>query len=190
MVVGLTGRYCAGKSTAAAYLAQQGWLHLDVDRIGHRVLDQQAAAAAGLFGDQVLCPDGTVDRQELGRLVFNDPQQLARLEALLHPLMAAEVSRHIAEHPGVDVLVDAALLFRMGLHLLCDRILWLNAPVLVRFLRGRTRDGISLQGFFRRNRAQLHIVAQARSGGADILSVSNWGSRRWLYRRLDTLLQR
>ncbi|MFW5801076.1 MAG: dephospho-CoA kinase [Spirochaeta sp.] len=188
MVVGLTGRYCAGKSTIAEFLEQRGWLRIDVDKLGHEVLNSKAETVAANFGGEVVRQDGGIDRSALGRLVFADPARLQQLEAILHPAMVEAVRRWIQQEKHRDILIDAAVLFRMGLHSLCDRVLFVEAPVLLRLIRGKLRDNISISGFLQRNRSQKHIVSQARSEGADIYRVSNWGCRAHLYRKVAGLL--
>src|SRR5262245_56274797 len=116
-IVGLTGGIGAGKSTVAALLAELGARVIDADRIGHEVYlpgtagHRQVAAA---FGTGVVGADGTIDRRALGAIVFADTAALARLNAIVHPLIAAEVARAIAaaraEDPRRPIVVEAAIL--------------------------------------------------------------------------------
>lgn len=190
MVLGLSGKYCAGKSSASAYLRSKGWQHIDVDQIGHQQLDAHAAEAAELFGKEIIHADGRVNRRELGRKVFSDPEKRLQLEHLLHPAMIEDIRLRISGNPEADFVLDAALLFTMGLDKLCDRILIIDAPLLVRWLRARVRDGRSIPDFIARNRAQKHIVSQARDSEADIQRVSNRGLRCSFYRALERRLSR
>jgi dephospho-CoA kinase len=194
MILGLSGKYCAGKSTVAAYLRDNAWLHIDVDKVGHEVLQEQSEAVSQAFGQEIRLQDGTIDRKALGALVFADGGKRKRLEAIVHPAMVervAEMAAAAAPDANGDqkVVVDAALLFYMGLHRMCDRILFIEAPSLIRYFRGRSRDGISWKGFRQRNRSQMHIVSQAKSEGADIHSVSNWLCRQALFRSVDAVVQ-
>jgi len=97
-VIGLTGGIGSGKSTVADMLAELGARVIDADRIGHEVYrpgTEGHASVVAAFGPGVVAPDGTIDRRALGSIVFRDPEALARLNALVHPLIAAEVQRRV-----------------------------------------------------------------------------------------------
>src|SRR5512145_1043887 len=116
-IVGLTGGIGAGKSTVAAILAELGARVIDADRIGHEVYrpgSEGFRRVVGAFGPGIVAADGTIDRRALGAIVFGDPAALARLNALVHPLIAEELSRRIAEaRAGGDagpIVIEAAVL--------------------------------------------------------------------------------
>jgi len=152
-VVGLCGGVGCGKSTAARWLQQWGALHCDVDAIGHQVLgrgEPGAQAVAARFGPSILDKTGTVDRKVLGALVFSDPAALAVLNALLHPLMCARIDGQIEawqSAPAAPALfvVDAALLFDMGLDSRCDETLAISARQDVQVARIAAARGLSEQ---------------------------------------------
>ena len=119
--VGLTGGIGSGKSAVSRLLRSYGAVVVDADLIAREVVDVGTpglAAVVQAFGPQVLQPDGGLDRPALGRVVFADPQALARLNALTHPRIAertAELFREAAA-AGAQVLVhDVALLVEQGL---------------------------------------------------------------------------
>ena len=119
--VGLTGGIGSGKSAVSRLLRSYGAVVVDADLIAREVVDLGTpglAAVVQAFGPQVLQPDGGLDRPALGRVVFADPQALARLNALTHPRIAertAELFREAAA-AGAQVLVhDVALLVEQGL---------------------------------------------------------------------------
>ena len=98
-VIGLTGGIGAGKSTVAAILTELGARLIDADRIGHDVYRPGSAGFARVveaFGPRMVGADGAIDRHALGALVFADPAARSRLNALVHPLIAAEVRERIA----------------------------------------------------------------------------------------------
>ena len=119
--VGLTGGIGSGKSAVSALLAARGAVVLDADRMAREVVDRGTpglAAVVGAFGPDVLLPDGSLDRPALGRRVFGDPEQLARLNAIVHPLVGERYAREHAEAEasGARVAVhDVALLVESGL---------------------------------------------------------------------------
>src|SRR5262249_10180772 len=98
MTIGLTGGIGSGKSTVAAILAELGARVIDADRIGHegyRPGSPGFAAVVDAFGPAVVDADGTIDRSALGAIVFADPAARARLNAIVHPLIAAELAARI-----------------------------------------------------------------------------------------------
>lgn len=112
--IGLTGGIGAGKSTVARELERLGAVVIDADALARAVV---APGTPGLvavvteFGEEVLTTAGALDRPALGRVVFSDPAARARLEAITHPLIAAETARRIAELPEDSVVVhDVPLL--------------------------------------------------------------------------------
>ena len=118
---GLTGGIGSGKSTVTRLLASWGAAVVDADLVAREVV---AAGTPGLarvveaFGDEVLLPDGCLDRPALGRRVFGDRAELARLNAIVHPLVGERTVARFAEaeRSSAEVLVhDVALLVENGL---------------------------------------------------------------------------
>jgi dephospho-CoA kinase len=126
-ILGLTGGIACGKSTASAWLAAQGARVLDADRIARQVVakgSEGLQAVLAQFGEQFVTDSGELDRAALGALVFADRAALRRLEQILHPRIAATLDREleVAARDGVDlVVIDAALLFEMGLDRRCQQ---------------------------------------------------------------------
>jgi dephospho-CoA kinase len=177
MVLGLTGRYCAGKDAVARILERRGFRVLDVDRIGHEVLEERREEVAAAFGPGVRRADGSIDRRALGRIVFADPDALARHEAIMHPAMVERVRALTAAERGAgrDVAVNAALLRRMGLDRLCDAVLEVRACFPRRFLRGLRRDRLGPVQVLRRMRSQHGGPRRlnSKTPGVDTYTVRN-----------------
>ena len=86
--IGLTGGIGAGKSTVANIFQTLGASVINVDAVGHSVLDQSSNEYLDIietFSEDILNPDGTINRAALGQIVFNSERQLAKLEAITHP---------------------------------------------------------------------------------------------------------
>ena len=121
LIVGLTGGIGAGKSTAARLFSVRGAAVIDVDRLGHRVLEPGGRAYAAVidtFGTGIVGGDGVIDRRALGRIVFSDPAELAKLNSISHPAINDELAVEIdqARARGVDVaILDLALLVESSL---------------------------------------------------------------------------
>ena len=189
MVVGLTGKYCAGKDTVARIFASKGFTIIDVDLLGHEALAGNAREVVAAFGPGVSVTGGGVDRRALGRVVFKDSAALARLESIVHPAMVERVKSLVAQSEG-NVVINAAILHRMGLHALCDAVVCVSSPFPLRLARAMVRDMLSFRDALARARSQKDICPQLNDPAVDIYSVRNRGSARSLERRVTRLVQR
>ena len=187
MVVGLTGRYCSGKGTAARAFASRGFRVVDADDLSHKVLAERAAQVIKEFGPGARAPDGAVDRRALGRIIFADPAARTRLEAILYPDITERIRRFVAESDR-DVVINAPLLQRAGLQSMCDALVFVTAPVLVRLVRAMRRDGLSLRDAWVRINAQKDVRPQLNDLGVDTYTVRNRGSMRSLERRVEGIV--
>jgi len=197
-VVGITGSYSAGKTTIADLLVEQlspriAVVHLEVDHLGHRALEKVADRVIARFGSTISRegPDGRIgiDRKALGTIVFRDARALNDLEKIVHPVMVAEVDQIIEQAESGVVVLNAAILFKMGLDTRCDWILGVTAPALVRLFRALRRDALSLTQAWQRIRSQKKILPQLSTGNVDIRRVSNWGGKRNIHRKVETLVR-
>jgi len=201
-VVGITGKYCSGKSTVTSVLVDHGYHEIDVDSVGHEALAEREAEVIAAFGEEIRAGDtalgaptaaGGIDRKALGRIVFSDKKRLRELEAILHPVMVRKVRDTISElrassGPPVGTAINAAILGRMGLDRLCDVILFVSAPFLARYHRARERDGVSFFEFIKRVASQRDVATQFSSADAEIQKVENDGERQRLLDQLSGLL--
>jgi dephospho-CoA kinase len=130
--IGITGPIGCGKSQVARWLAAQGAVTVDADRVAREVALPGTPVHAAIlrrFGAAVTSADGTVDRAALGRLVFSDPAALRDLEALVHPAVRPRILEAVAaaEAAGAPaVAIEAIKLVEGGLAGLCDEV-WLVA---------------------------------------------------------------
>ncbi len=196
IVAGLTGGIASGKSTVARMLAAAGAQVVDADRIAHEVVQpgrQALQAIRARFGDGVVRPDGNLDREKLGRMVFRDPALKRDLEQIVHPFvfrqMAAELQSLATAHPGAVVVLDIPLLIESGLHRVLPLTALVHVPEAVQLARLIRRDGLAAADARARIRAQMPI--DAKRAHADVI-IDNAGpleaTRRQaliLYRRLQ-----
>lgn len=188
MVIGVTGSYCAGKNLAVSRLRELGFVEIDVDRLGHAALEQQKQRVVARFGERILAPDGRVDRRSLGRLVFGNPSALRDLEAIVHPVMVDEVER-LVRRAAAPTVINAAILFRMGLERFCDLVVCVRAPFALRLLRAMRRDRLGAVAAARRLASQERPCPKTLPSNVDILTVRNSGSRQRLLARLEESLR-
>ena len=148
IVLGLTGSIGMGKSTAAAMLRRLGVPLFDADLVVHRLLAPSGAAVSAVSAafPGVETEAGGIDRVLLGQRVFADPAALRRLEAILHPMVAAEEIRFLARSRARRVrlvVLDIPLLFETGAERRCDYVLVVSAPALVQRQRVMRRPGMT-----------------------------------------------
>ncbi|MFG2516864.1 dephospho-CoA kinase [Streptomyces sp. NPDC048584] len=129
--VGLTGGIGAGKSEVSRLLVECGAVLIDADRIAREVVEPGTpglAAVVDAFGTEILTADGRLDRPKLGSIVFADPERLAVLNAIVHPLVGAR-SRELEETAAEDAVVvhDVPLLTENGLAPLYDLVIVVDA---------------------------------------------------------------
>ncbi len=189
IVIGLTGRYCSGKGTAARVFASLGFAVIDADDLSHEVLIEKTREVVAEFGTAVTRGDGGVDRRALGRVVFSDPQARTRLEGILYPAITERIRLFIARSRA-DVIINAPLLQRAGLEKICDAVVFVRAPAALRLLRAMRRDSLSVGDAWSRINAQKDVRPQSMGPGVDTYSVLNWGSVRCLERRTKRLARR
>ena len=170
MIVGLTGKMCAGKDKLASLLPPERFSVIDVDALGHEALSDNRELIRETFGDSVIAADGNVDRKVLGPMVFADKAKLAALNGITHPWMVKrtlELARE-AEDEGRIAVINAALLESMGFVPHCDKVILVTAPYEVRERRAFERSGLDKAEFRRRSDAQRDI------GKQDVVIDQRW----------------
>jgi dephospho-CoA kinase len=149
VVLGLTGSLGMGKSTTARFFAEAGVPVFDADAAVHRLYAGEAAAVIEAAFPGTTSEHG-VDRAKLAQAVLGDPAALARLEAIIHPLVRREELRFIAEasEAGAPVAVlDIPLLFETGRASLVDAVVVVSAPPEVQRARAFERPGMTEDKF-------------------------------------------
>ncbi len=132
MHIGLTGGIGSGKTTVTDLLAELGAVIVDADVIARAVVapgSEGLAAIASEFGDQILTPDGGMDREAMAALVFADPEARARLNAIVHPLIRARSIEEVAAAPpGSIVIQSIPLLVETGQQDKFDLVIVVDVP--------------------------------------------------------------
>jgi dephospho-CoA kinase len=191
IVIGLTGSIGMGKSTAAAMLRRLGLPLFDADAAVHRMLAPGGAAVAAVAAafPGVRSEAGGIDRTALGRRVFGRPEELRRLEAILHPAVRAAELRFIAQARARRVrlaVLDIPLLFETGADRLCDCVFVVSAPAWLQRQRVLRRPGMSESRFAAILATQL---ADARKRRAADFVIDTGLNRARTLRRLRAALR-
>lgn len=162
MVIGLAGGIGSGKSTIAKILGELGFLVIDSDQLARAALDRPEVRATLItwWGPGVVNGEGKVDRAKIAAIVFNKPEERARLEALVHPLVKhgrEQVVERASAEGRVGVVVDAPLLFEAGSDKEVDRVLFVETPREMRLARVKQTRGWDEAELARREAAQWPI---------------------------------
>ncbi len=133
MRVGLTGGIASGKSTVAAMLEELGAVIIDGDKLAREVVERGTpglAAVVEAFGEELLTPEGDLDRPALGKVVFGDEAKRRVLEGIVHPLVFERYAALEASAPeGALVVHDIPLLAESGRADTFDAVLVVDVPV-------------------------------------------------------------
>ena len=191
MILGITGISGSGKHTAGDFLKQKGWVVLDADKIAHylyRPYTNVWKAIVDHFGEEILNTNDKIDRQKLGKIVFDaeDPEKAAKNLRSLNEITHPEITRyiknelyHLRNKPNVAVI--ASLWEQLKLPGFCDKILLIKANRELMFERIRKRDGIN------ENVYNMRVKNHTEPPNPDF-TFMNEGNFQDLYKTLNQLL--
>lgn len=193
-VVGLTGGIAAGKSTVARRLAELGAVVIDADALAREAVAPASpglAAIAERFGDQLVLPDGSLDRAALGRIVFADDDARQQLNAIVHPevrrLYADAVADARARDPRAVIVYDVPLLAEARAADEFGTIVVVDAPAEVRIERLVTLRGMDRADAA--NRVAAQVSDAERRAMADVV-IDSSGSMEETVAQTDALWRR
>jgi dephospho-CoA kinase len=185
LTIGLTGGIAAGKSEALAAFGRLGAATISSDAVVHELLESEPLLSRlrGRWGPEVV-PDGGVDRNRIGSIVFADPDELHWLEAQIHPLVGERIGAWLASLPGdAEVaVVEVPLLFESGMEGVFDTTVAVVASDEVR------RDRAAERGHALVDEREARQLAQAEKASRAEHVVENEGSVEDLERELSALV--
>jgi dephospho-CoA kinase len=190
--LGLTGGIGSGKSMVASMFIQLGADVIDADRLARDVVEPGQPALeeiAAAFGEDILLPDGRLDRGRLGRIIFADPVARARLNAITHPRIRERMDAEITarrSRPGV-LIVDIPLLYENDRTRAVETVIvvWVDPKTQLRRLQ--ERDGLSVAEARQRIAAQMPL--DEKRARADVV-IDNSGSRENTRRQVEAVYRR
>ncbi len=178
-IIGVTGPSGSGKTLLTEYFSERGVSTIDADALYHSMLTPPSRCLDAIketFGDEVIAPDGSLDRAILSSIVFNDSQKLELLNKTVLRIVIERIHELIAEledKGAAYVLVDAPTLIEAGFDKECDTVIVITAPAAVRIRRISERDGID------EAHAKERVLAQKPDGFytsvADFVIVNDKG---------------
>ena len=171
IIAGLTGGIASGKSTVSGFLSDAGARIIDADKIARTVVEPGTPAYNGIlsfFGRTILQPDGQIDRERLGDIIFNDPDKKKRLDAIVHPRVFEQSAQKIAEisaqDPDAVIIMDIPLLLEAGMERDLAEVIVVYVPEPLQLERLMMRDGIDESAAMARIRSQIPIEEKTSPG--------------------------
>lgn len=192
MIIGLTGSIATGKSTVSRMLKEKGYPIVDADEISRLVVEPGSpvlTSIAEAFGTDVLLSDGSLNREKLGSLIFNDKDKREKLNGIIHPAVRAEMIRQKEEwleKEANTIIMDIPLLFESKLHSYVDKIIVVSAAPAIQRERLMARNGYSAEEADARINSQLPIAE--KENGADAV-IDNNGTLKETENQLNILLR-
>lgn len=155
-IIGLTGGIGSGKSTIANYLFSLGYPVYIADNAGRKVMQEQEVldAIKEKFGLEIF-ENNQLNRAKLAQIVFNDPDQLKALNAIVHPAVRKDFKNWLTQHQESNlVFYESAILFESGSYTDFDNIITVTAPIETRISRVLERDDTDRTQILNRMKAQ------------------------------------
>ena len=189
-IIGLTGNIATGKTVVRRMLEHLGAYTIDADTLSHRAIAKGAPGhqpTVEAFGNWILDAHGEIDRTKLGGLAFRDPEALARLEAIVHPLVREAVDLLVRRAKQPVIVLEAIKLLEGELKKRCDSIWVTYAPPPLQV------DRLMQQRSMSRDEAQQRVAAQGpqtdKIAAANVV-IRNTGSYDDLWRQVEEAWKR
>ncbi|NLN40434.1 MAG: dephospho-CoA kinase, partial [Clostridiales bacterium] len=177
-IIGLTGGIATGKSQVSSMLSELGAIIIDADIVAREVVQKGLPAWQQIkdeFGQEYLLSNGELNRKKLGKLVFTNPDALAKLNSITHPAIKGRIEDRINNLKAQDfkgvVVVDAALLLETGWETMVDQVWVVDAPMEKRIERLMIRDNFTRDQALSRINSQMS--QQERIAKADKIIYNN-----------------
>ncbi len=183
MIICLTGQMAAGKNYISSLLENENCVSIDLDKTVHMAIElckepilKSFSTIASDKNITLLNEDGSINRRNLGVLLFADKNLLAIQEAILYPKVIEIVNAFVSENTalGKTVLINATVLYKTPeLMNLCDCIYFVTAPFLKRLIRARQRDHMAYRQILRRFKSQKNLLKDYKKTGKQIYIIKN-----------------
>ena len=145
-IIGLTGGIGSGKSTVANYIASKGIPVYIADEEAKKIMerDDVKQKIQNLFTESILNSDNSLNRKKIAEFVFNNPDKLKELNAIVHPEVRLHFKNWLKEHKNYPFIIkEVAILFETGGNKQCDKVILITAPEELRIERAMKRDNLT-----------------------------------------------
>lgn len=189
LIIGITGSIACGKSLVSNYLQEKGYTIIDADKIGHMALenDEVKKQLVNKFGKSIL-KDNEVNRVTLGKLVFENNENLKELNNIIHPQIRKNISEQIQVHKNEKlVFVDVPLLFEAKFDDLVEKIIVISLDEKVQLERLMNRNSLSKEEALQRIKSQIPVREKEKLGD---YVVDNSFTQENTYNQVDRILEK
>ena len=196
LILAVTGSMAAGKNYVSNLLEKKGFLAIDADKCVHQAIEEAKNQILEAFlpiakekNIQIQNPEGTINRKNLGSILFSDEKLLQKQESIVHPKVNEIFNRFIDENPEKNIVLNATVLYKTPVIKRCDAIIFVKAPIITRFFRTKRRDNLPSREIFKRFASQFKIFAKYKFLKSDIYIIWNIGKSNKLEKKLDKILK-
>lgn len=196
LILAVTGSMAAGKNYVSNLLEKKGFLAIDADKCVHQAIEEAKNQILEAFlpiakekNIQIQNPEGTINRKNLGSILFSDEKLLQKQESIVHPKVNEIFNRFIDENPDKNIVLNATVLYKTPVINRCDAIIFVKAPIITRFFRAKRRDNLPSREIFKRFASQFKIFAKYKFLKSDIYIIWNIGKSNKLEKKLDKILK-
>ncbi len=189
MIIGITGSIACGKSLVSNYLQEKGYTIIDADKIGHMALenDEVKKQLVNKFGKSIL-KDNEINRVTLGKLVFENNENLKELNNIIHPQIRKNISEQIQVHKNEKlVFVDVPLLFEAKFDDLVEKIIVISLDEKIQLERLMNRNSLSKEEALQRIKSQIPVREKEKLGD---YVVDNSFTQENTYNQVDRILEK
>ena len=189
LIIGITGSIACGKSLVSNYLQEKGYTIIDADKIGHMALenDEVKKQLVNKFGKSIL-KDNEVNRVTLGKLVFENNENLKELNNIIHPQIRKNISEQIQVHKNEKlVFVDVPLLFEAKFDDLVEKIIVISLDEKIQLERLMNRNSLSKEEALQRIKSQIPVREKEKLGDC---VVDNSFTQENTYNQVDRILEK
>jgi len=164
-VLGVTGNIACGKSTVARMFKSKNCLLIDADGLGHKLITAGTGVYLKIiksFGRRILKTDNSVDRERLGKIVFNNQAALAKLNRIIHPELIRQIRQRIRNSNKKNIILDAALIIETGLEGVVDKLVVVTCARQKQIARIQKNLGLTRKQAILRMKSQISQKAKSR----------------------------
>ncbi len=198
MILCVTGSMASGKNVATSVLEKMGFTSIDADLVGHDAVEECKSEILSAFapiakkhGINLLSSNGKINRRALGKLIFGNKELVKKHESIVFPYINSVLEKFISDNQKLEkpknLVINAAVLFKVSVIKKVDYIIFIDAPFLVRFFRVRKRDRLPYLQIFHRFRSQFSLFLSYKKSGVPIVRISNTGSLSLLQKKIERL---
>lgn len=180
-IICVTGPMAAGKNFICSKMEEEGYISIDADILVHKAIESSAQKILSTFDSiaakkniQIKNADGSVNRRNLGKLIFSNKKYLKMQEEIVYPIITEYLFDFIKQNPDKKIIINATVLYKTPQILnICTKIVYVTAPFFTRLNRAKNRDRIKTSLILQRFFAQATLLHQYKKTNIPIEIIKN-----------------